>query len=368
LAATPIHGVLHDARTQRSLRVEVDFDSARRAVHARGENLDLFLPEQQLKVERGGFRGDVVHLLWLGAAGSVSITLEDRDQVEAFCERASTTLADQIRSTRGRKPSAAGRIFAAALLLALLLPIALIVFVVQNPDPLVGWIVDRIPPSVEKAIGGQVEREISARAITGGPLSDALSRITAELSKGIQDPPFEMRFFLVPDATCNAFAAPGGVIAVHTGLLAQAESPEEVAGVLAHEIGHVLLRHSLRQMVYRAGLWSAIRLLLSGADSWVLGGAEMLTALSYSREDEGEADGKGLEILEAAGIDPEGLVRFFERTADNDPLMPALLSTHPTSEGRARRLRELSAGLPSPAPLDWGLDWPAVREQARAAR
>jgi beta-barrel assembly-enhancing protease len=153
------------------------------------------------------------------------------------------------------------------------------------------------------------------------------------------------------DATPNAFAIPGGHMALHTGLLEMAKTPEQVAGVIAHEISHVTQRHSLRNMMQSAGLSMVFGVLLGSPDLASLAGmAEELQALSYSRDMEREADDVGWNYLLKAEINPRGMVEFFELLAKEEGVsgnMPALLSTHPATAERIANLQERLQNLSS---------------------
>ena len=149
----------------------------------------------------------------------------------------------------------------------------------------------------------------------------------------------------------NAFALPGGYIFVNYGLIEKAATPEEVAGVLAHEIQHVLKRHGLKNVVGRAGLGLILGLLLGdleGLGGLIIGASSELAALSFSREQEEEADALGLELLYAANIDPSGLPSFFEKLSaeqeSKGTALPSFLSTHPDT---TERIRVLTAEIES---------------------
>jgi predicted Zn-dependent protease len=140
---------------------------------------------------------------------------------------------------------------------------------------------------------------------------------------------------------------PGGVIVVHTGLIRATRRPEELAGVLAHEVQHVEQRHSLKAVIKEAGLrglWAA----LSGDLGGTLAGqaALELGALRFSRDAEREADARGFETLVARDIDPAGMVDFFGTMAQRTGASPpAWLSTHPASEARQELLRAMQLAL-----------------------
>ncbi len=172
------------------------------------------------------------------------------------------------------------------------------------------------------------------------------------------DGSFQFQFTVVDAPEVNAFALPGGFVTVNLGLLKAAQTGEEIAGVLAHEIGHVALRHGTQRILRQLGGSVVLSALFGGTDielpTYLVGN---LLDTAYSREQEREADEYGLRLLQRAGIETGGLVRFFERMAQQSPQLPGLLSTHPDPGDRARRAAQLaehsSVHVYLPAPRDW---------------
>ena len=141
----------------------------------------------------------------------------------------------------------------------------------------------------------------------------------------------------------NAFALPGGQILLSEGLLRYARSPDEVAGIIAHEMGHVLHRHATTAMIEALGVGFLFGVMLGDLGFSAVGMAgEALVRLSFSREAESEADETAADLLRRAGLGTGGLADFFERM-DKDigdvPAHLAFLSTHPRNESRMRRFR-----------------------------
>jgi predicted Zn-dependent protease len=145
--------------------------------------------------------------------------------------------------------------------------------------------------------------------------------------------------------TVNAFATPGGYLYVYSGLLLAADDPAEVAGVLAHEAGHVVARHSARQMVNAMGIEAVTQIAL-GENA---GGTAQLAAalagktllLAHSRSEELEADEFGARYASAAGYDPRGIATFFQKLEAEQGKTPAILtwlSTHPPSAERIQKV------------------------------
>lgn len=160
----------------------------------------------------------------------------------------------------------------------------------------------------------------------------------------------------------NAFALPDNSIIVTSGLIQLAESPDEVTGVIAHEIAHIEHNHVMTGVVRQmgAGIFFDIVFGGAGAGQAIAIASVNLAGLRYTRGDEADADTRGLEYLDAAGIDAGGLARMFQRIQAMEEDMgvddiPALLSTHPASAERAAAAQRRSrTGLtPSLTAAEW---------------
>jgi predicted Zn-dependent protease len=248
-----------------------------------------------------------------------------------------------------------------ALGLVLLLPFVPVAIFLARTDAVAAWAVDRIPAEQEARFGDLALAQTRARMrlADSGPAADAVRLIGQRLTLGTR---LRYRWFVADSPQINAFAAPGGVVVVFSGLIRAAERPEEVAGVIAHEVGHAELRHGLRAVVKGLGF----RALLSVALGDLSGGAleeavANLTELRFSRDAEREADTDGLKRMLAARIDPQGMVRFFERLdEDGKAAVPALLSTHPVTGERLATLRRgVAAAKVEAKPL--AVDWAEVK-------
>jgi Zn-dependent protease with chaperone function len=151
----------------------------------------------------------------------------------------------------------------------------------------------------------------------------------------------------------NAFALPDGTVIVTDELIAMTSDDEMILGVLAHEIGHVDLEHSLRQLYRAAGVTALIMMIGgdigSGTEDLLVQGTGLL-ALSHSRTAEREADRKSVELMYRAGLDPAAITRFFELLAEklNDKGGSDFFSTHPATPERIEETRryaeEVKAG------------------------
>jgi predicted Zn-dependent protease len=224
--------------------------------------------------------------------------------------------------------------------------------------PLMSGLLARlVPTSVEAKVGDQMMDELAksgkfCRSEAGLAALDGLVDRLAATTDGTYD--FEV--YVADDEVLNAFAAPGGHIVIYRSIIEEAEQPEEVAGVLAHEMAHVTEGHPRRGMVEALG-YGVFRLLTPGDDNI---GAELVkSALTnrYSRDDELDADRTGVEMLNAAGIDSRGLAAFFDRLAAQGQEVPGaleFLSTHPTGDNRKGNLEGLTKeGAPAMTAEEW---------------
>jgi Zn-dependent protease with chaperone function len=244
-----------------------------------------------------------------------------------------------------------------------------------------------LPQPVREAMGRNVVASLTGhmRRCETPAGRDALDRLTRRLAAAATREPLPLRVVLVDWGLVNAFAAPGGQLIVTRGLVQKAGSPDEVAGVLAHEIGHALELHPESGLVRAMGLAAAAQLVFAGSTGAATNVGLLLTQLRYTRKAEVEADTHALRILQGAGISAKGFGDFFERLqprpaprakADESkpdagkqkpPLSLArrifkseLLRTHPLT---GTRLAMVRAQPPYPAtPSLTEAEWRALRE------
>lgn len=163
----------------------------------------------------------------------------------------------------------------------------------------------------------------------------------------------DWQFELFEDETPNAFALPGGHIGVNTGLLKIAKTDDQLAAVLAHEVGHVVARHPSEQMSQSAAIQTALQ--TAGVGDEAVGQlVQMATGvgqLSFSRTAESEADRIGLQYMARAGYNPEAAIALWqnmEAATAQQGRPPEFLSTHPNP---AHRIEDIKAALPKVMPV-----------------
>lgn len=202
---------------------------------------------------------------------------------------------------------------------------------------------------------------------------EALSAMVAALAEGRPDiPALSVEVYNLP--VLNAFAVPGGRIVITRELLRAADEPSEVTGVLAHELGHVALKHPEAQLVRYAGLQVLMSLL--GGNSQIFSSmAAVASLLSYSREAEAEADTYARDTIVAASVDPMGLRHFFEKVMKEEGDTPGakegeryatlrrlgtMFSTHPGTPERIAQIQPLPAGK-TPVQIMTPDQWKALK-------
>ncbi len=189
------------------------------------------------------------------------------------------------------------------------------------------------------------------------PVDDYMKELGAKLAGRAPGEKYPYEFFVLDIRDINAFALPGGVIFVNRGTLETVKDEGELAGVLAHEISHVALRHGTSQMskAYVAQKGFDIIRRLSGGGSRPSDPTQMASAvggvglntlfLKFSRDAEDEADAAGARILADSGYDPIEMARFFDNLP-RGPHGPSFLSDHPALGDRANAVAAMRASLP----------------------
>lgn len=211
-----------------------------------------------------------------------------------------------------------------------------------------------LSPSKEIELGRILLAEIRKRLpVSSDPeINQYIHSLGTRITSGGLDSNFPFTFLLVFDEDINAFALPGGIIVINSGLLALTQRESELASVLAHEIAHVTQRHIARNFSNAKSLSIVSALTLLGSIlAAAYGGSELgqaalmttqagiqQTRLGYSRSFEQEADRIGMQLLVSANIDPQGMPLFFERLHKyaqmNREQIPEFLSTHPLTSNR----------------------------------
>jgi beta-barrel assembly-enhancing protease len=332
----------------------------------------LSLPFSAVSVSAGGLDHDQLVVRCGIAPQGQTLYLKDPALIRAFRSAAPPELtkhldatASTVRKVRTRKRAVW------ALVVAVIGGLGLTIWF--SSDVLVEWAVNRIPAEWEQRLGKSAYQDflVQQTVIKEGASVQAVQEISQRLIKPMNNNPYTFEISVVKNDVVNAFALPGGYIVVFTGLLEQAKSGEEVAGVLSHELNHVLERHGLERIVKQLGVVAVLGIIfgdqqgLAGVMKQV--GAELLS-LKFGRAQETEADVKGLQLLHRARIDPTGMVAFFQRMSEQEQGRVEWLSSHPMSAARAERLKQETAVLPKNVPEPFTFQWENIQASTAAGR
>lgn len=237
--------------------------------------------------------------------------------------------ATQILRARARnlkkRPPTTGKGKLLAWSVAAVSSVALIIFVLV--PVMADQLAEFLPPSGEKALGDKTFEQI--RSVMTDDFNDvigicenaegraALDAMQAKLEPHV-DLPYPLTVEVLDHDLINAFALPGGRVVLFRGLIDAAETPDEVAAVLAHEIGHVVNRDPARGALRSAGSIGVLGLIFGdfAGGTAVLFMVENLIQATYSQDAEAAADAFAHETLLAAGLQPSALATFFERVRD----------------------------------------------------
>jgi predicted Zn-dependent protease len=224
-----------------------------------------------------------------------------------------------------------------------------------------------MPASFEKRLGNSVVAILAPEqarcADSGRRLQPVVDRLQAATGSRQQ-----FQVIYVNQGIVNAFAAPGGYIVVFRGLLDETQTPEEFAGVLAHEMQHVLLKHSTRALAREFSGRALLSLMAvdSGGTPTAIQASVRLANLSYQRSDEAAADLKGAELLARAHVRTDGLAIFLRRLQSSGPAggsIGSYLSNHPATEDRIDALDAANLKFNrNSTPIMTAEQWAAARE------
>lgn len=209
-----------------------------------------------------------------------------------------------------------------------------------------------LSPDQEIALGLQAAPEMAAQhggVVESGPEAEAVRTVGHHLvhNSVAKKAPYQFEFHLLADTkTVNAFALPGGQVFITRALLGRLQTEGQLAGVLGHEIGHVIERHGAEHMAKQQltqGLVGAVATASENPNSAAIAQAvgSMLN-MKYGRDDELESDEWGIQIMAESGYDPRSLIGVMEilAQASGGKAPPEFMSTHPSPDNRIGKIKE----------------------------
>jgi predicted Zn-dependent protease len=303
----------------------------------------FFWPYREIRQTQGFYPGEQIRLEWGGPNPEILLVSEDEflNALHRFAPDEVAHLHFPTRRSRRLKLAFLAAFFTVGFSLSLYF---------WGIPALASMLAPHVPLSWEERMGETIVDQWvpqESRCTGEGP-SAILDDLVKKLTAPIPDAPYRFRVIVVDHPLVNAFAVPGGTTVLFRGLLERTQTAEELAAVLAHELQHNLRRHATKSILQDASmglLLSALTGDATGGIAFGLQSAKTLGLMHYSRQNEEEADREGMQMLIGAGIDPAGMITFFEMIRKEEVEMPAslkYLSTHPLTGERIERLKSLA--------------------------
>ena len=195
----------------------------------------------------------------------------------------------------------------------------------------------------EATLGGQINQELANGQVKiyTNPIANAyVNRIGQQLARNSARPNIKYTFQIVEDDNINAFATMGGFVYVNTGVLKAADNEAQLAGVIGHEIGHITGRHALQHMKQSALTQGISTLAGVDRDKIVQIGVQVALTLPNTRQDEYDADRRGLTTMIQSGYAPTAMPEFMKKLI-KDGSAPEFLSSHPGVKERVANLQRI---------------------------
>ncbi len=343
---------------------QIEVETGRVRAQTRGGEC-FELATEACEVELGGASGR----MWFVRSGDGALTFYS--EAPGFGDALATVsvLAAKVHEIRERDRSKRSR-HRALRVLGLVAVLLLLVGGLQGVKVAGRAALLALPTSIDDKVG-KVAIETTE---LGGPVVDdpvvtaSVEKLVGRLTEHAEGD-FDYRIQVVDASTVNAFALPGGQIVIFTGLIREAESIDAVAGVLAHEIAHVTLRHGVQRIGQALGLAAAVQILLGdvgGVSALAIELVQQGALTSYGRDQERAADREGVRLMLESGLDPRGLIQIFERFAEEQDELPAAtswLSSHPDPRERIASIEALIADSSSGPSRALDLDFKELRER-----
>jgi predicted Zn-dependent protease len=181
-----------------------------------------------------------------------------------------------------------------------------------------------------------------------------LLRSLGEMKHLISDKDVEYELYYSDSREINAYALPGNMIVINRGLILECDTPEELIGVIAHELGHLKMKHHTDQLITTL----SIELLLAGSSSTAGEVTKILTQSAFSRDMETEADDYAIKKMKELGISPNYLAKLFKKMYTKSDMIPEFLNSHP---GMNKRIKKFSEYPFEESTLVYTFDWLKVK-------
>lgn len=370
----PVYGRFFDGESGQRLDVDLHIDQAAETLRLAHPDLphgSQYWPLRAIRALADQARSDrlVLSLYDDGALDSALITtarltVEDYQTVQELKRLCVNLNRRDLKRGTGRKVAVytGGALAAFAAMIFVIIPMlasTLAAFIPLDKEIAFG---KSVVGSMESMFGRGREGSL----VCTGEEGMAALQLMEDRLLATTDTIYDLNVLVFDHPMVNAFAAPGGQIVIMRGLIDKAGSADEVAAVLAHEIGHVEARDVTRNALRVAGSAGLVSMMFgdfTGGSAMVIVAEQVLNS-SYTREAEAAADTYAREMLAAADVSTEGMANFFGLLAnlsDNSPKMPVFLSSHPETTGRAEAARDFAQTQRATRPILADREWAQLR-------
>lgn len=344
----PATAVYYDGLSSRRRAVELTFGDALGIV----ENGTVVATWPYDNIRRAEGRADFLRASCLSAPELARLEIYEPATAREFESRA--IKFDAVQKERSSTLKIVGWSIAAA--------VSIMLVIVYGMPYAADQLTPLIPQSFEKRLGDVAQRQIGmvfeTKACTGAEGKAAFDKLVTQVKQagGLDTAATSI---VVASEVPNAIALPGGATYLFKGLLVKAENPDEIAAVIAHELGHVAHRDHLRGMIYNGGTSFLVGLLfgdVTGAGAAVFAANSIFNA-SHSRDTENRADDFAVETMHRLGRSPKGLGELLIRVAGKkEASEPMILSSHPLTADRLARMTRDNRPVTGPellTPTEW---------------
>ncbi len=329
--------------------------------------LSRSLSYAELTIRAAGTNDDA-YVVSTPELGNASLVIEDERFLRALARVPTASIQAQLRTIK-KKNSTFYQLIAAALVLIVSIGVGLLLM----RDYLLKRAITHLPPSVDQMLAKAAEMRVNASTHHTDPATIRyFEHLITPIFPTSDQSPFKYQVHISKSKDKNAFAYPGGYIEITEGLILEADSSEEILGVLAHEIAHIEKRHSMHALAYQMGIGLSSALIFGDTSAYqILAQADRITSIHNTKDMEREADQGAVDLMAKHQISPAGIIRFFEKASEKLPkgstqamVILDFLSTHPSYPERLELFRaaqskqneaqsnELSKPLPSSKTFD----------------
>ena len=299
------------------------------------------------------------------AARTVVIHSQERGFIFALTSRAGAHIQAKMAPVRGQLREQILKRISAGLAIG-----ALLAALFWGLPPAVRWAlssaITRIPYTFDEQLGtaALASMDLQGTPVTDPAVNSAVALIVGRLAAHTNAPGTHFQTRLVHNDTVNAFSLPGGNLIVFTGLLKRAANADQVAGVLAHEMAHVTLRHSVQRIGHALGISASMHFLLSDVAGVLYLSKHLFTVAEinkYSAADEEQADALATRIVHDAGLDPQALPAFIKLTQTDPPQISTWIAADSDRDTRIKQINETLHDLPPSARQPLAIDWSTIK-------